>query len=191
MDSRPSEPSQTADRDDFARCLLLATERLAEREQPAKITVRKIAEEAGVATGLLYSYFPSKDAVILATLKSMALDMEGVLQEVTGIEGTIAEGTRFLINRPGFPRLIAWVILQGGNLAELKDDPVLVRLKSDFADLGFPDPEIHAGAVSSMLLGNALFQAGINSAIESDPNDERLSQELNQTVLDYAAKHSY
>ena len=189
MDSRPSAPSQTADRDDFARRLVLATERLAEREQPAKITVRKIAEEAGVATGLLYSYFPSRDAVILATLISMAHEMEGLLQDATGLEGTITEGSRFLTNRPGFSRLIAWVILQGDDLAELKDDPMLVRLKSDFEAMGLPHPEIHAGVVSTMLLGNAYFQAGINSAIEGDPGDERLSQALSQTILDDAAKY--
>jgi AcrR family transcriptional regulator len=188
MESRPSTPTQTASRDDYEQRLLLATERLAEREQPANITVRKIAEEAGVATGLLYSYFASKEELILATVKSMALDMEDLLKESTGIEAAIASGTQFLINRPSLPRLIAWVILQGGSLDELKHDPILVRLKSDFTEMGFADPEIHAGVVASMLLGNALFQAGINSAIENDPTDERLSQALSQTILDYAAK---
>ena len=139
-----------------------------------------------MATGLLYSYFPSKDAVILAILVSMTRDLEYELHEATGIEATIAVGSRFLARRPGFSRLVAWVILQGDDLAELKSDPMLMRLKSEFAAMGLPDPEIHAGVVSTMLVGNVYFQAGINSAIESDPSDERLSTALSQTILDYA-----
>ena len=189
MDSRPPAPSQIADRSDFARRLVLATERLAEKEQPARITVRRIAEEAGVATGLLYSYFPSKDAVILATLKSMTCDLEVQLQQTTGLEEAIAVGSRFLYDRPGFSRLVAWVILQGDDLSDFGEDPMLVRLKSDFVAMRLPDPEIHAGVVLTMLLGNAYFQAGINSAVEGGPDSDRLSQVLSQTILDYAAKY--
>ena len=95
--------------------------------------------------------------------------------------------SRFLARRPGFSRLVAWVILQVGDLAELKSDPMLVRLKSEFAAMGLSDPEIHAGVVLTMLVGNAYFQAGINSAIGGDPSDERLSKALGQTILDYVA----
>ena len=38
-----------------------------------------------------------------------------------------------------------------------------------------------------MLLGNALFQPGVNSGIERDPKDTRFDQSLNQSILDYIA----
>lgn len=48
--------------------LLAATARLLEAAEPESVTVRVIAREAGVSTGLLYNYFADRDELIVAVV---------------------------------------------------------------------------------------------------------------------------
>lgn len=58
-----TQPQQSRSRESLNR-ILEATERLLESVPFSRITVSDIAREAGVSTGLLYSRFPSKDAIL-------------------------------------------------------------------------------------------------------------------------------
>ena len=183
-----SPVSKPVGREQAVASILMATERLSEQGQPSTFTVREIAAEAGVSTSLLYFYFSSKDAVVLATLRSIAAEIDGELQESVDLVQTAAVVQRFFVKRPGFPRILAWILLEGGSFVQLKDDPILTRFKSGFAGVGARDPFTSAGVVVTMLLGNALFQAGVNGGIEREPTDMRLGQAVNQSVLDYIAE---
>ncbi len=187
MCSASTPSGKRAGREQTIRSLLIAAERLSTRQQPASFSVRDIATEAGVSTGLLYFYFPSKEALILATLQSMATDVGALLEDIDGIGRIVDIASAFLVERPAFPRLLAWVLLEGGDFAELRDDPILTRLKDEFGDLGVSDPATSAGVVVTMLLGNALYQPGVNTAIERDPNDEGLGNALKRQVMAYLA----
>lgn len=56
-------------------------------------TMRDIAEEAGVATGAAYYYFPSKDAIVMEFYRQSSAEMqpkiEAALDKVTGLEQRI------------------------------------------------------------------------------------------------------
>src|ERR1700683_5836139 len=58
-------------------------------------TMRDIAEEAGVATGAAYYYFPSKDAIVMdfyrRSCDEMQRQIEEALKNTTGLEERLCE----------------------------------------------------------------------------------------------------
>lgn len=81
-------------KDRRAALLAAATEVFAEVGF-AGATVRRIADEAGVATGTLYNYFPNKEALLLGIAKALREEHERNLPQaelnVDGLEAFIGE----------------------------------------------------------------------------------------------------
>lgn len=173
-------------RDAVTAAVLAATERLSESGQPSSFTVRQIAEEAGVTPSLLYFYFKSKDAIVLATVRSLSGKIDAAVAQETDVSAISTATSHMIAEHPAFPRLLAWLVLEGRSFAELSDDPFLGRLTRMFTERGSTDPVTAAGAVVTMLLGNALFHSATNVAISRPPDDERLVQALDQARVAYA-----
>lgn len=174
-----------AGRDAVTAAVLAATERLCASGQPSSFTVRQIATEADVTTSLLYFYFKSKDDIVLATVRSLSAEIDAVVGEEVDIGVMSSATSRMIEKHPAFPRLLAWLVLEGRSFAELADDPFLRRLANMFAERSHSDPSTAAAAVVTMLLGNALFRGAINVAIERPPDDERLFQSLERARVTF------
>lgn len=191
MKASPNVETPTpAGRDDVTAALLAATERLCATRQPSSFTVRQIASEAHVTTSLLYFYFESKDHLILATVKSIASEIDASVAGADGVVAIASAVRRALAERPAFPRLLAWFVLEGRGFAELSDDPVLERLVAAFASDGVPDPCTDAGVVVTLLLGNALLAGGVNEGLERSSDDKRLLHTLDQTLAAVASERA-
>jgi AcrR family transcriptional regulator len=171
-----------AGRDEVTVALLAATERLCATGQPSSFTVRQIASEARVTTSLLYFYFKSKDDLILATVRSIASEIDVAVAGADGVGAIASAVSRALAERPAFPRLLAWFVLEGRGFAELSDDPVLERLVAAFTSDGAPDAHTHAGVAVTLLLGNALLGGAVNEGLERSSHDERLIQALDRAL---------
>ena len=183
MKASPNAGTPTpAGRDEVTAALLAATERLCATGQPSSFSVRQIASEARVTTSLLYFYFRSKDDIILATVKSIASEIDAAVAGADGVSAIASAVSRALTERPAFPRLLAWFVLEGRGFAELSDDPVLERLVTAFTSDGAPDPSTDAGVVVTLLLGNALLAGGVNEGLERSSEDERRPQALDQVL---------
>lgn len=183
MDTSQSRGSQGPQgREAITASLLAATERLSTTGQPSSFTVRQIAAEAGVTTSLLYFYFESKDEIVLATVRSISGEIDAVAAREADIEAMVSAVSRQLALRPAFPRLLAWLVLEGRPFGELSDDPFLGRLATMFSQGGSADPLTDAAAVVTALLGNALFRGAANAAIERPVVDERLHDVLDRAV---------
>jgi AcrR family transcriptional regulator len=181
---RDAQASRPAGRDQVVASLLLATERLCSTRQPSSVTVREIASEAGVTTSLLYFYFASKDGIIVATLRSVASELDAAAAGAGSAQEMAAEVSRLLIERPAFSRIIAWLILEGRSITEeMGDHPFMRRLMTAFVETDPEDPHTRAGAVVTMLLANALFHRGVNVALGRSSDDERLIQALDHVVV--------
>jgi AcrR family transcriptional regulator len=152
--------------------------------------VRQIASEARVTTSLLYFYFRSKDDIILATVKSIASEIDAAVADTDGVSAIASAVSRALAERPAFPRLLAWFVLEGRGFAELSDDPVLERLVTAFTSDGAPDPSTDAGVVVTLLLGNALLAGAVNDGLERSSDDERLLHALDQTLAAIALERA-
>jgi len=175
-----------AGREAVTAAVLAATERLCASGQPSSFTVRQIAAEAGVTTSLLYFYFKSKDDIVLATVRSLSAEIDAAVAEEGDVGPLSTATSRMIAERPAFPRLLAWLVLEGRSFSELADDPFLGRLARMFAERGDNDPRTASAAVVTMLLGNAFFRGAVNGAIDRPPDDERLIQALDHARVAFA-----
>lgn len=173
-----AEATTPEGRERVTAAVLAATERLSATGQPSSFTVRQIAAEAGVTTSLLYFYFKSKDDIILATVRSVSAEIDAAVASHEGVDDISSATSRMLAEHPAFPRLLAWLILEGRSFTELSDDPFLNRLARMFTVGDSADPDTDAGAVVTMLLGNALFRGNINVALGRQRDDKRLIEAL-------------
>ncbi|MCL1602097.1 MAG: hypothetical protein M3112_11295, partial [Actinomycetia bacterium] len=132
---------------------------------------------------LLYFYFDSKDELILATLRSIASDMDALAAGTTD-PGEMAAGVSIsLRNRPAFVRILAWLVLEGRSITqEMGGHPFLQRLVATLATSQSDDPITQAGTVVAMLLSNALLSPGINIALGRDADDVRLVDALDKSI---------
>ena len=166
--------------------MLAATERLCATGQPSSFTVRQIAAEAGVTTSLLYFYFESKDDIVLATVRSISAEIDAAVAGEIDVGSISSATSRMLAEHPAFPRLLAWLVLEGRSFSELSDAPFLGGLVRMFAERGSSDPGTDAGAVVTMLLGNALFLGDINAALGRPKNDKPLIHALDRARVVFA-----
>jgi AcrR family transcriptional regulator len=81
-------------------------------------TMRDIAEEAGVATGAAYYYFPSKDAIVMEFYRQSSAEMqpkiEAALDGVAGLEQRIHQLIRVKWNHFGPHRGVLRALLRNG-----------------------------------------------------------------------------
>ena len=77
--------------------ILEAARRVFTREGFKKASMEKIAEEAGLAKGTVYLYFPNKDQLVVATLEAGAERFFGYVREATASIIDPVERIRMLI----------------------------------------------------------------------------------------------
>lgn len=132
----------------------------------AQASVRKIAVHAGVALGLLYHYFDSKEALLAAVFENCMLILSTELAGAAQVDGSAARLTflirkifEILVDDPKF-----WALFQG-----LRAQPAVVRtlgptirewtgrLREVFemclAQTGHMEPEIEARLLYSLIEG--------------------------------------
>ena len=111
--------------------LFAATESLCNASPPGSVTIGQIAEAADVDPKSVDRYFPSKDELLAATMFRVE---EQFLRLIKGIEDPAEAIGRFfdeLNDRPTYPRLLNWMLLEGMDPTEqLEGFPFLERLVS-------------------------------------------------------------
>jgi AcrR family transcriptional regulator len=191
MASPNAESPKPTGREDITEALLAATEHLCETGQPSSFTVANIASEADVSTSLLYFYFDSKDDLIIATLRSIGTEVDAIAATADGPEGMATVVTQFFIERPAFPRIIAWLVLEGREITEeMGDHPFMRRLIATFSENDADDPHTQAGIVVMMLVANSFFYATANAALGRAASDQRLIRAFDRTIVTYATGQS-
>lgn len=93
--------------------LLAACEQLCSQSPPGSVTVRAIADAADVNHGLVHHYFDSKIALLGATMQHVE---EGMVDALTQSDDPAASAGAFIdavIERPSYPRLLSWMLLEG------------------------------------------------------------------------------
>lgn len=96
VDDGPHEVGARTSRDRRATILTSSAELFATRGVAAT-TVRDIGEAAGVLSGSLYHYFPSKDAIVREVLTGFMQDVQRRFADVVRRSGTPEETVRGLI----------------------------------------------------------------------------------------------
>lgn len=120
-------------------------------------SIRKIAEAAGLSLGLLYHYFPSKEALLQALFERSILLIQGCFMEVMAepdprqrLQQLLSVSFRVMREQRQFYRVSAVVRLQPKVLGALAEGIAAWNqvLQAQFADLlseaDIPEPETRA-----------------------------------------------
>jgi AcrR family transcriptional regulator len=153
------------------------------------VSVRDIAAEAGVTLGLVHHYYESKDALVAATLRSIATDIDRVATDALASTGDRGEMVRavwqMLQERPAFPYIVTWWLLDGRNVTEaMGDHPFLRRLVASLGGAQDADGATLAGVVIVQILGGTVLRVGINRALGRPIDDPALSDMMESVVMD-------
>jgi AcrR family transcriptional regulator len=173
-----------------ASLVAAATELFAERG-PDGVSLREIAAHAGLNYGLIHQYVGSKDELLrlviahsTTTTAARFAQAGGVGEALELLQGPVGA------DRPAYPRLLAWAILQGRDPRELAGpSPALPQLiamlpakgadddgrtphddahddlpDADLAD----DPRLRAAAIAALTLGWSLFGTFVSHAAGLD-----------------------
>ncbi len=162
---------------------------------PDGVSLREIAAHAGLNYGLIHQYVGSKDELLrlviaqsTSTTAARFAQADGVAEALELLQGPV--GT----DRPPYPRLLAWAILQGRDPRELAGpSPALPKLiamlpaqgaadrpadpasdsdarhrpPTPLADLA-EDPRLRAAAIAALTLGWSLFGTYVSYAAGLD-----------------------
>jgi AcrR family transcriptional regulator len=145
-----------------ASLVAAATELFAARG-PDGVSLREIAAHAGLNYGLIHQYVGSKDdllRVVIAhstqTTAARFAEAAGVSEALELLQGPVG------VERPAYPRLLAWAILQGRDPRELAGpSPALPQLiamlpeTGTYAAVADPDPDHHGRAAAAAIPDNA------------------------------------
>ena len=151
-----------------------ATELFAERG-PDGVSLREIAAHAGLNYGLIHQYVGSKDDLLrlviahsTSTTAARFAQADGVGEALELLQGPVG------VDRPPYPRLLAWAILQGRDPRELAGpSPALPKLIAMLPEAGADhdladDPRLRAAAIAALTLGWSLFGTFVSHAAGLD-----------------------
>lgn len=156
-----------------------AAELFAERG-PDGVSLREIAAHAGLNYGLIHQYVGSKDDLLqlviaqsTSTTAARFAQAGGVGEALELLQGPVGA------ERPPYPRLLAWAILQGRDPKELAGPApalpkLIAMLPGKGADDDLPDndlsgdPRLRAAAITALTLGWSLFGTFVSHAAGLD-----------------------
>lgn len=161
--------------------LVSAAAELFAQRGPSAVTVRHIAEAAGVNHGLVHHYFGSKDGLLTAVLDLLATQ---AAEEIAA-----APGAADLLNTGGpaqrHARILAFVLLEGRDPAELKTGfPAVEALVAGFRSdgLGLREARERAAQVTALVLGWQLFEPFLAGATGLDVTPRTRGRILNDAI---------
>jgi AcrR family transcriptional regulator len=178
-------------REETMAALISACERLCNSAPPNLVTVRDVAEEANVTLGLVHHYFESKDALIAATLQSIARDVDAVAAaayEATHDAGEMVRAVwRVFEKRPAFAVITGWWLLEGKNVTEaMGEHPFMRRLARVLMEDGDADGTTGTAVIATLLIAGTAFGAGMNTTLGRAGDDPLLAARLERVVVDLA-----
>lgn len=139
-------------------------------------SMKQVAEKAGVSKGLLYNYFSSKKAMLLALFQASMEEMDRIAEEApaggprTRLIGMFENFFNDLEGNPGFWRLFASLAIQEQGYEEIRQmmsDKVSAYydlLEGIFLELGYEDPRGEAVLVGAIFDGVAVEYLAMGDA---------------------------
>lgn len=84
------------------RELVSATRRLFDEKGMQDAPVEQIAREVGIARGLIYRQFSSKDELYVLTVTDYLAELASAMEQASGLEGVAEAFARFCVRYPAF-----------------------------------------------------------------------------------------
>jgi len=164
-DSDSSAKQSRSTREETTTRILDAAEELFSRRDPAKVTVREIAEKAGVTHPLVHQYVGSKAAVLKAVLERGAPQRQKTMSEHPEFREATPLVLNDIMNGKVHTRSVLRAVMDGSDYADFEDRKKSARMYLGLAkdSLGkgrrrapapdAMDPEIVLAAVIALTYG--------------------------------------
>lgn len=174
-----------------------AIELFAERG-PDAVTVREVADRAGVNHALIHRHYGTKEELLRVVLAEAIERMAAVAQGTSNTGDDIREVIAALRREEPAVRLLAWAILAGYPIETIWPEyPAFTRVRTVLADeqgtdgpADREDPRVAVAAGTAMILGWILFTPFLDRAadLRSIPgfDDEQALFHAAQAILDRA-----
>jgi len=133
----------------------------------SRCSISQLARHTGISKGLMYNYFESKEALLIAIIEKgmnevmtmLDPNMDGKLDSKE-VEGFIRQFFHSMNENLQFWSLFMGVVLQPGVKAYLEDKPFsnvmehfAPKLLNYFKDMGYDDPMLEMLTISAMIEG--------------------------------------
>jgi AcrR family transcriptional regulator len=147
-------------RETVSNAILDAAEAVAAEKGLEGTSIAAIAERAGVAVGTLYNYFPDRDALLVALVKTRREAMHARLEAVTVAGDTVEEKLRGYLEgvlgaMEEFRRFVRLAVNDDGTFTRLrgKKPPVLDLIADAIATILKPSSGANASEHARMAVG--------------------------------------
>ena len=154
--------------------LLAAAARLFEADDPGTVSLRRIADEAGVNYGLVHRHLGSKLDVVAATVRRYSDAYTPSATATADPMALLLEMARHYLGGPAVARTLAWASLAGGDperlVAGLTDVSELVRQLEGSADDPVQAQRFFAFAAAAVLGLGVFGEIGLAAA--GAPHDQ-------------------
>lgn len=159
----------------------------------AKTTIGKIASEAGVSKGLIYHYFSSKEAILVAIfegLQEMGRQVTDFPEEKSPVEclRQMLERTfSYIENEPEIMRFMVSLSIQPDAVAKIRpyiqkeNERQLDLMKNLLAQIGYDDPAHEAYYLGAKLDGLVMGYITMGDDYPYEPMKQKI---LNEYVFD-------
>jgi len=157
-----------------------ATELFAARG-PSNVSIREVAEAAGVNHGLVHHYFASKDGLLTVVLDRLAARVADEIATDDDLARVYAPGGA--AERHG--RILAAVLLEARDPADVKSDfPVVSALVERLRARGVDelDARERAAQVTAFVVGWQFFESYLSAAAGLDLTDDSRARLLDAAV---------
>jgi TetR/AcrR family transcriptional regulator, repressor for neighboring sulfatase len=163
--------------------IVAAARRLYRERSPAEVTMREIADVAGVNRGLLHHYFGSKEDLLAAIVTTASEQAASGVREAPDLLAALAT-----LRGQGnaYARMVAWALISGVDpddfarpsptIAALLEHAARVERAAD--DAAIVDDRMAVAAALTLVLGWQVFEPFITRAAGLDDMsaDERAAQ---------------
>jgi AcrR family transcriptional regulator len=145
------------------------------QRSPSDVSMREIAQTAGVNLGLIHRYVGSKDELIALVLSRHTERARTMLNDANDSD-LIERVAEVVVNSPATGRLVAGMILDGVEVVSLKGDfPLLER----FAKNG---DATNAALIYALALGWEVFGPSLLVALDEDPDPVGLAAAIGSAM---------
>ena len=169
-----TSPGRPKGRAETTAAIVAAATELFRAKGPAGVSLREIAQHAGVNYGLVHRHFGSKEAITAAVFRGTSrrgAQALGASADLAGALGAFASR----IEEGDFARMLAWALVDGSNPTAFVDDSGAFHRMRELAagPDGADDPErrIALAAALSMLMGWQVFAPFLTEGLGLDDID--------------------
>ena len=153
--------------------LIRAAMRQLEDISPSRLSLRTVAEDAGVNKGLIHRYFGGKAALLAAVMYQVRDDSRRDVEPTTPVIDVLFEGIEWVVRNPVMGRILIWMTNEEVDPAIFAAGyPIVRRSEELLAAAGVENPTAVIAHHLSAAYGWIAFETNMMHALGQDRTDD-------------------